>query len=414
MLMRAQPGDPRRFLLLQGPHGRFFRLLGQALEARGHSVERINLTAGDRADWKAPAVDYRGRPADWPEFLDRYLHDRAITDIVLFGDCREPHRAAHRLATVRGVTVHVFEEGYIRPDWITLEVDGVNGHSTLPRDADWYRAQAATLPAMPEHPPLPGNFRRRAWEAFGYHARSILGRWRFPFSQNHRPYNPCAEGLSWVRVYYGAKRAQRRTATLTERLTRRRYFLLPLQLNSDFQIRIHSPFGAMTVGLTYCVESFARAAPDDVVLVVKAHPLDNGLLNWGAQLDELRARFGLGDRLAFMEKGDIALVVRDAAGVVTVNSTSGTLALNEGVPVKVLGSAVYDVPGITDPQSLDGFWSTPAAPDGELWNAFCRVLVDRCLIRGGFQSDEGLAALIDGAVDRLLSAPALRMSALSR
>ncbi len=36
-----------------------------------------------------------------------------------------------------------------------------------------------------------------------------------------------------------------------------------------------------------------------------------------------------------------------------------------------------------------------------IWDAFCRVLYDRCLIRGGFSSDEGLALLVEGAVRRL-------------
>lgn len=406
MLMRSEETEPRRFLMLQGPHGRFFALLAAALRERAATVERINLCGGDRADWIGPATDFRGRRSDWPDFLDRFLQDHDTTDLVLFGDCRDAHRSAHRLAKVRGLTIHVFEEGYIRPDWVTLEADGVNGHSRLSRDPDWYYRQSAHLPPVGERGPVPSDFSRRAWEAFAYHKNSILGRARFPHSQNHRLYNPCLEGLSWVRQWWRRSAAQQRTAELMERLPNRRHFLLPLQLDSDYQIRVHSPFGAMTVALSYVAESFAQFAPDDTTLVVKAHPLDNGLVPWARLIEELRARFGLGDRLAFMEKGDIALVTRGAAGVVTVNSTSGTLALHEGVPVKVLGQAVYNVAGVTDEQPLDSFWLNPRAPDATLWDAFCRVLVDRCLIRGGFQSDEGLTSLLDGAIDRLMGVPA--------
>ena len=54
----------RSFLFLQGPHGAFFHKLGEALQARGHCVTRVNLCGGDWMDWRAGAVNYRGRTSD--------------------------------------------------------------------------------------------------------------------------------------------------------------------------------------------------------------------------------------------------------------------------------------------------------------------------------------------------------------
>ena len=137
----VNPG--RGFLFLQGMATRFFERLGQSLIGRGYAVYRVNFNGGDRAFWRLPgAVDFRGRPEEWPEFLDRLIIDRAISDIVLFGDCRPLHRAAIRVAGGRALRIHVVEEGYLRPDWITFEEGGVNGHSALPRDPDWYRERA--------------------------------------------------------------------------------------------------------------------------------------------------------------------------------------------------------------------------------------------------------------------------------
>ena len=36
------------------------------------------------------------------------------------------------LARRRSLRLHLFEEGYLRPDWITLEREGVNANSRLP------------------------------------------------------------------------------------------------------------------------------------------------------------------------------------------------------------------------------------------------------------------------------------------
>ena len=50
---------------------------------------------------------------------------------------------ARRVADLRGVRTYVLEEGYLRPHWLTLELDGVNGYSRLNRDRDWFIEQAS-------------------------------------------------------------------------------------------------------------------------------------------------------------------------------------------------------------------------------------------------------------------------------
>jgi capsular polysaccharide export protein len=92
-----------------------------------------------------------------------------------------------------------------------------------------------------------------------------------------------------------------------------------------------------------------------------------------------------------------------AAGMVCVNSTSGTLALENGIPVVVLGDAVYDVPGITHQSGLDGFWSEPERPDAELYAAFKKSLHAKCLVRGGLASASATETLVRNSVERLLA-----------
>ena len=115
--------DPQRaFVFLQGPPGPLFRRLGAAIADAGIPVHRINLSGGDHHDWPDGAVDFRGRFSEWPVFFDKFLREHAITDLVLFGDCRPYHVSAHGMAAMRGVRTHVLEEGYLRPDWMTFEL----------------------------------------------------------------------------------------------------------------------------------------------------------------------------------------------------------------------------------------------------------------------------------------------------
>lgn len=398
----AEPSS-KTFLFLQGPHGSYFSMLAQALRDRGHAALRININGGDKVDWPGEATDYSGTFRNWPLFFDDFVVNHGVTDLILYGDCRPYHASAHGMARLRDLRVHVVEEGYIRPDFLTLQDDGVNGNSTLPLDPQWYLDEARSLPDYDDAlPQVPSTFRARARNTMRNGLASALMRPCFPFYRTHRPHSFVMESIAWCRKLVLRHGDARRSLKAWDEVKDKRYFTLPLQLNSDYQIRVHSPFGNMRAALRFVIKSFAQHAPSDVSLVVKRHPLDPGLVAWSRLTRRLAAHYGVKDRVVYLADWDIAEVVQKSLGVITVNSTVGTLALNSGKPVVVLGHAVYKVPGIVYQASLDDFWSSPRQPDMKLYSAFRRVLIDRCLIRGGLLSEEGLQMLVANAVDRLL------------
>ena len=123
---------PRRFLFLQGPHGPWFHRLARLLRATGAEVWRLGFNLGDRVFWPGPGyIAFQGSHADWPETCAGLLDSHSITDLVVYGDTRPIHAQAILLARARGITVHVFEEGYLRPYWVSYERGGSNGHSRL-------------------------------------------------------------------------------------------------------------------------------------------------------------------------------------------------------------------------------------------------------------------------------------------
>ena len=397
----------KEFLFLQGLAGPFFSLLGEALAASGNGVHRVNFNGGDKLYWKLPgAIDYRSDLDRWPRFLARVLARRRITDMILFGDCRPLHSVAIAVASRLGVKVHVFEEGYVRPDFVTLEAGGVNGHSRLSRSPDYYLEQARALPPLPKFPPVPSSFNRRAKEDLAYNLASLLLTPLFPGYRTHRPWHILTEYVGWASRLLRRSAERRRSGITLNRLRAdgRPYFVFPLQLDCDYQIRVHSNFGGMQEAIETVLGSFARNGPADTLLVVKGHPLDNGLVNWEKRTLAVAAALGISHRVLFLESVDIDSLVCDAVGLVTVNSTTGTLSLRCGVPTIVLGDAVYDMPRITDQKGLDAFWEEPTPPDLAVFEAFRRVLVDRCLINGGYFSDEGLAKLVEGSMKRLETA----------
>jgi len=407
----STPASRRRILFLQGLASAFFRRLGVALEARGHTVHRINFNGGDKLFWRRPgAIDFRGTLEEWPAFLGELLESRRITDIVLFGDCRPLHRVAIKLAAHRGIPAHVFEEGYLRPSWITHEVGGVNAYSSLPRDPHWYRATAKTLPPWENLPSAPGNFLRRATEDVLYNVATVALGWRFPGYRTHRPWHPFVEYAGWLAKFVRGPLTRRRSDRLMRMAVggREPFYLLPLQLDCDFQIREHSPFSGIERALDHIITSFARAAPRDTRLVIKEHPLDNGMTDWRRIAERIATARGVAARVVYLHHGDLAALLKRTRAVVTVNSTVGTLALGEGIPVIALGQAIYDFAGLTFQGALDDFWTRGTPADPSLVDAFRRVIGARTLVYGGFFSEQGLTAAVNGSIARLeaVAAPA--------
>lgn len=394
---------PRAFLFLQGPPGPFFLELGREIARRGLPVHRINLNGGDCHDWHDASVDYRGRFANWPMFFDRFVRNHRITDLVLYGDCRPMHLAALRLARLRGIRIHVFEEGYIRPNWMTLERDGVNGHSNLPRDTETILEAACNLASIPSLPPVTASFRRRARDSYRYYRQVVVRCLRFPFYRAHRQEWILLEGLGWLSKFARAKRRAKLAGEVLAKIAGQKYFLFPLQLTGDYQIRAHSPFGSMRIAADFVLDSFAQFAPPDSLLVVKEHPLDCGFHNWRAYVRKRAAELGVARCILHIDGGELQSLAKEAVGMVCVNSTSGTLALQEGTPVIVLGEAVYDIPGVTHQGALDYFWSSPQAPDMSIYEAFKKILHARCLVRGGLASASAMATLLENSIERLLA-----------
>jgi capsular polysaccharide export protein len=398
----------RTFVFLQGPPGPFFRQLATELEARSMRVYRINLSGGDRLDWPHGAVDFLGTFSEWPVFLDKFLRDHEVTDLLLYGDCRPYHVAAHGIAALRGVRTHVLEEGYLRPDWMTLELEGVNARSKLSRDKEWFFNQARQLPAEAELPQITASFKRRARDSYWHYHHVVTGRLRYRHYRSHRSGWIVLEGLGWLWKFLGSKRRRNSAEAVIGALAGKPTFVLPLQLSGDYQIRTHSSFPDMQSAAAYAIGSFAAHSPGHAHLLLKAHPLDCSFFSWPRFVERQARRHGLEGRLHFADGGDLEEIVRNARGLVCVNSTSATLALANDTPVCTLGEAIYDIEGLTHQRHLDSFWSDPTPPEQGLYAAFRRVLVDRCMVRGGLASESAVATLVENIADRLCAAEAIQ------
>ncbi|QYK43495.1 MAG: capsule biosynthesis protein CapA [Paracoccaceae bacterium] len=405
--MRAS-GEGRRFLLLQGPHGPFFHRLGRMLRSAGAEVWRVGFNRGDRAFWPDTAsyIPYRGTVADWPGAFRALLADRAITDVVLYGDTRPIHATAVAAARDAGVTVHVFEEGYIRPYWVTYERGGSNGHSRLMdlSVAEMAAALARSDAELPDAPARWGDMRQHMFWGALYHWFVLTGFWDYRNFRPHRALTVRQEFLLYLRRFLlmPFHRWERAWETFRIRQGGFPYHLVLLQLEHDTSFQKHSPFSTMTEFLALVVEGFARGAPPHHRLVFKAHPLEDGRVPVLHDIRTLARRHGVADRVHFVRGGKLAGLLNRARSAVTVNSTAGQQVLWRGLPLKIFGRAIYGKPEFVSAQPLAEFFANPDRPDARAYRTFRHYLLETSQVAGGFYSSRGRRELLRQVVDMLL------------
>lgn len=388
----------RSFLFLQGVCSPFFARLADRLKADGHRVFKVNFNAGDWVYWGGrPAWNYRGPVSGLRDFLDDKYRKFGITDQILFGDRRPIHRPAVNHGEVCGVRTHVFEEGYFRPYWVTLEREGVNGHSLLPRDPDWFRDVGARLPDYGDGQPFQSPFSIRAAHDVAYHMAGFWNPLVFPQYRTHAPCSAAIEYAGYARRFTMLRFWEGRDTALVNDLVggSTPFFLLPLQLGSDAQIRDHSRFDDMAGVMEFVMESFARHAPVETRLVIKNHPLDTGLVSYQHIIAALGQRFGLTGRIDYLESGDLMALLGHARGVVTVNSTVGALSVGQGCPTIALSDPIYNLPSLTFQGHLDEFWLDGEKPDAELFRRFRNTVIHTTQVNGGFYSRSGISLAVE-------------------
>lgn len=376
---------PANALLLQGPVGPFFKRLAKQLEQQGLHVYKINLNGGDAFFYRGQAIAFRGPIAHWPQFFEQQLKTLAIDRLYLFGACRPYHAMARAIAKKRGVRVFVFDEGYLRPDCITLEEVAPNGASLVPQDPAFYRGFTAQEPVALRA--VGKTFGMMAWYASWYYFAGCLASWRYPHYQHHRPLNLLGEGYRWIRSglrLVGYRVAEQRSLTQVTTDWSGRYFLVPLQVHCDAQVLHRSPFASVAQFIETVVISFAHHAPNETALVIKHHPMDRGYRDYTKLIKTLASHHHVTERVLYVHDLHLPTLLKHARGTVVINSTVGLSSLHHGTPVKALGEAPYDLPGLTCQSALEEFWGAPGPVDRALYRRFRAYLLATSQLNGNF------------------------------
>lgn len=410
-LARRRPMLPakqhKRVLLLQGPVGPFFKHLQAFLEENDFECWRVSFNAGDR--FFAPKkgrIDFAGDAGEWEAWLTALLGAAEIDRIILFGSGRPAHQVARRLAEEKGIHLLSLEEGYVRPGFVTVETGGNNADSPIagvlpPQD---FKADVETGHAQNDY----RSFRAMcAYSAFYYILRTLLSG---PGQRHlfHRRFPTLIEPFLWGRNYWRRLSGRARDFQTIERLLEHydgRYFLVPLQVAADGQMGAAALNWSGVKLIAETLKSFARSRPADSRLVFKIHPLERGHSDHRHLILQSAETLGIAAHVDVIDTGSLGLLTRHAAGMVTINSTSGLSAIFHGVPLLVVGDALYSHEALATcargHPDFDTFWTEGFVADQALRRRYLAWIRHVCLKSGDFYARGGMAQACYGILSAL-------------
>ena len=404
----------KHIVLLQGPVGPFMDRLHRHLLDGGYRVTRFIFNAGDR--WFSSRlkgqISFNGSLVGWNREFERFLLADRPDMVVCFGSERPAHKIARELTGEQAIPLLSLEEGYLRPGFVTVEAGGNNASSPLAGSIPSAEINAEALHAEVANPTDYKSFSSFVRYSGTYYIIRTFFSWKSDRELFHRRFFPPLEAFYWLRNAYRNVFHGGADNPIIHRLLEHHpsnYFIVPLQVAADSNLK-EAAMGWNSQRLIVSgIQSFAKHARQDSQLVFKVHPLERGHNRFESLIQEVSKDHGVLGRVHLIDTGSMGLLARHSAGMITINSTSGLSAIHHGVPLLVIGKAVYEHPKLAvcgnGKPDFDRFWHysenyPPVAPVA-FRHEYLDWLRQQALVRGDFYDTEGIKVACAGVQTRI-------------
>lgn len=392
----SNESDGKNILLLQGPVGPFFSRFTDHLTSCGHNVQHVVFHAGDYffSRPKQRVVCFGGGQK-WRQWLTEKLDSKQIDVIIFYGSERPAHKIACELGKLHNVEIISLEEGYIRTGYITVEKFANNSNSPL----------AGKIPDVSFRPMKKAKdlLETKNNMLLIYYYGTLYFNFRGWFSSAkqrelfHRHVPLVVEWGRWIRNIYRKLTTQNKNDIIVHKILNQwseKYFIIPLQVAADVNLQ-NAAMGWDTPRLIkQSIISFAKAAPSDMKLVFKVHPMERGHSRIAPLVVKLAKQHNVSDRVIVIDDGSLGEITSQSAGMITINSSSGLSAIFHGVPLLVIGKAIYTnsvlaVCANGEP-NFDEFWNSKHVATPEFRKTYLSWIVEKALVPGDYYSGQGI------------------------
>ena len=383
-------------LLLQGPVGPFFSILQRKLMSNGYPVTRISFNAADRLFISKDLckIDFSGNLKDWEIQFQKFLDTKKIKCVILFGADRPIHQIARNICLKNDIKVFCLEEGYFRPGFITFELGGNNASSPLanklpPNDFIYENEKSEFKEAKKFSNSI---FKNKSFYGFIYYFFRECFTIRAQRQLYHKQINLLTQAFFWIKNYLIWLKNSKADKRLLEKLSKKQFFMVALQLDSDMQTRFHSNGWKKNDIIKEVVESFANSSNKSSYLVFKVHPLERGHMAHDKLITDISKNFDISHRIFVLQTGSIGHWLKYASGVIAVNSSSCFSAIYHGCKILLLGNAIFDheciVTKYEKKSDLDSFWSKEYSYNKSFSHNYLGWVKQNACLKGDFYEIE--------------------------
>jgi len=384
--------ENKNVLFLQGPMGFFFNNLSIFINKNYKSkVFNIAYNGGDEYFLNNP-IPIIGNNEKIITKTIELIQKEKINSIFLLGDEREIHSYIIKWKEENNIelNIYVFEEGYFRPNYITIEENGVNNNSTL--DLSYETLKKLDLKDLENRYEEPENikepYKHMAWQATMYYFFSTLKYIKYNQYTHHRDSSIINEGyygaINFLKLKYYKLKERKHIDYISETITNN-FIFFPLQVESDFQIKKHSPFNNIEESIHEFFRLYTKYNSTEYI-VIKHHPMDRGKNDYNKiiRLNAIKFNIDL-KKIMYIYDVDLPTCLKHAKKCITVNSTVGLSALIHELPVFLMGEANYNIKTITNTE-ID-FFTNVKQPDMDLFNKLKYTIIEATQVNGSFYKE---------------------------
>lgn len=274
--------------------------------------------------------------AKYIKFLREYLIKHKIELVAMHNDLRWQHALAIKICKELRVQYLITERGIFRPDTTTIEFEGVNGYSSLPKDKEFYKSHEIKEKKLRNYKVSKITNLQVNMRFVFFILLNKLGRiFGLNSSVKNRGYSLVKYAELFIKQKFGKKISQ-------DIKLPTKYIFAPLQVNTDTQLLIHSDFKDMQEFISLVEREF-YSLKSNIGLVFKIHPMEKGIVEY---------KF---DSRSLVVDSDTNELVKNSECVVTINSTVGFEAIENHKKVLVLGEAFFKIDGMAICSSKKSF-----------------------------------------------------------
>ena len=375
-------------LFLVGPIGSFFSRLSRYLENKDVKTYKIQFPLHEYGFPKFKTIAYSKEIDYFKDFLRKIILEKKIKHIFMYGNVLIPHRQAIDLVEEfksEGIQIytHIFELGYLRPNFVTLEDKGVNYESSFILNKKFFSQQKPykVFPLARDK----GLRFRKIWKSITFINHCFK---KYKIVEYEHKLQPKPIYLWFqlkgflLKYYYRIKEHKIKKRIFSENP----FFMVILQVSSDSQLMKGSKIGDINQFIEHVIEKFSKSNVKNTNLIFKHHPRDRGYNNYSEFIAINAKKYDIKNHVFYIHDCYLSNVFRNpnCKGTILINSSVGYQSLYHSIPVKSFGISPYNINGITYQKSLISFFKDPERVDKLLFNKFYKYLLENSQINGNF------------------------------